>query len=143
MVAARNAPDMSSDADDAETVQVKTRVPKYQREEWKAAANELGMSQSEFLRTMVQAGRSGFEGGESAGGGSKPVEGGSPDANPGGNALEDRVISTLSSDEAISWDELVEALVGDFEERLEETLQSTDRVRYSGREGGYVLTDGE
>jgi len=134
---------MSSDPDNAETVQVKTRVPKYQREEWKAAANRLGMSQSEFLRSMVQAGRSGFENAESAGHPSNPEEGGSSDATPGGNALEARVISVLSSDEAVSWDELVEALVGDFEERLEETLQSTDRVRHSGREGGYVLTDGE
>lgn len=134
---------MSSDAEDVETVQVKTRVPKYQRTEWKAAADRLGMSQSEFLRTMVQAGRSGFEAVESSGGRSKPEEGSSTGTNPGGNGLEDRVLATLSADEAVSWDELVESLLGDFEERLEETLQSTERVRYSGREGGYILTDGE
>lgn len=134
---------MSSDAEDVETVQVKTRVPKYQRSEWKDAADRLGMSQSEFLRTMVQAGRSGFEAGESEGGRSNPEEGSPSGTNPRGDGLEDRVLATLSADEAVSWDELVEALVGDFEERLEETLQSTDRVRYSGREGGYILTDGE
>lgn len=134
---------MSSDADETETVQVKTRVPKYQRAEWKAAADRLGMSQSEFLRTMVQAGRNGFESGESAASARSPEERASPDANPGVNALEDRMLATLSADEATSWDELVEALVGDFEERLEEILQSADRVRYSGREGGYILTDGE
>ncbi|MEF8800425.1 MAG: DUF5805 domain-containing protein [Halolamina sp.] len=134
---------MSSDAEDVETVQVKTRVPNYQRAEWKAAAERLGMSQSEFVRTMVQAGRSGFEVAESRDGDSNPEEGGPSGTNPGGNRLEDRVLATLSPDEAVSWDELVETLIGDFEERLEETLQSTDRVRYSGREGGYVLTDGE
>lgn len=134
---------MSSDPDNTETVQVKTRVPKYQREEWKAAANRLGMSQSEFLRSMVQAGRSGFESSESAGQTSNPEEADSSDATPGGDALENRVVSMLSSDEAVSWDEFVEVLVGDFKERLEETLQSADRVHYSGREGGYVLTDGE
>jgi hypothetical protein len=132
---------MSSDADGTETVQVKTRVPAYQREEWKAAADRLDMSQSEFLRTMVQAGRSGFEEGKSGGAASNPEEGASSGANPGGNGLEGRVISALSSDEATSWDELLETILGEFEERLEETLQSADRVRYSGREGGYVLTD--
>ncbi|MFB6220799.1 MAG: DUF5805 domain-containing protein [Halolamina sp.] len=126
---------------DGETVQVKTRVPAYQREEWKAAADRLDMSQSEFFRAMVQAGRSGFEGGESAAATSSPEEDRSSDANPGGNGLEDRVISALSADEATPWDALLEELLGDFEQRLEETLQTSDRVRYSGREGGYVLTD--
>ena len=135
-------PNMATDGDDTETVQVKTRVPAYQREAWREAADRRGMSQSEFVRTMVQAGRSGLEGGASAGGTSSPEETTPPGSNPRGKGLESRVRSTLSdADEAVSWEGLVEALVGDFEERLEETLQSSDRVRYSGREGGYVLTD--
>ena len=137
----RNLPSMSSDGGDTETVQVKTRVPAYQREAWREAAARMEMSQSEFVRTMVQAGRSGLEGAESTGDTSNPEEGPPSGSNPGGNGLESRVLSTLEPDEAVSWDELVEALVGDFEERLEETLHSSDRVRYSGREGGYVLTD--
>jgi len=133
---------MPTDADDTETVQVKTRVPAYQREAWREAADRLEMSQSEFVRTMVQAGRSGLEGAESAGESSNPEEATPSGSNPGGNGLEERVLATLSdAGEAVSWDELVEALVGDFEERLEETLQASDRVRYSGREGGYVRTD--
>lgn len=132
---------MATEGDDAETVQVKTRIPAYQREAWRDAAERLEMSQSEFVRTMVQAGRSGLEKPESVGEPSNPEEGTPPGSNPGGNGLEERVLATLEQDESVSWDELVEALVGDFEERLEETLQSSDRVRYSGREGGYVLTD--
>lgn len=134
---------MSSDAEDVETVQVKTRVPKYQRAEWKDAADRLGMSQSEFLRAMVQAGRSGFEGGEFDGGRSSPEEGSPSATNPRGDGLEDRVLATLSADESTSWDDLLAELLGDFEQRLEETLQSTDRVQHSPRKGGYVLTDGE
>ena len=133
---------MATDAEDTETVQVKTRVPAYQRAAWREAADRLEMSQSEFVRTMVQAGRSGLEGGESGHQSSNPSETPSEGSNPGGNGLEDRVLAALSeSGTAVSWDELVEALVGDFQERLEETLQASDRVRYSGREGGYVRTD--
>ena len=132
---------MATESEETETVQVKTRVPAYQREAWRDAADRLGMSQSEFVRTMVQAGRSGLETAESTGKLSNPEEGSSQGSNPGGNALEERVLAALDEAEAVSWDELVEALVGDFEERLEETLHSSDRVRYSGRKGGYVLTD--
>lgn len=133
--------------DQSETVQVKTRVPKYQREEWKAAADRLDMSQSEFVRTMVQAARSGFEGSEFVASTSNPAEGAPGGSNPRGNSLETRVESTLADSGAMSWDELVDELAGDFEDRLEDALdelQSTNRVRYSGRDGGYVLTaDGE
>lgn len=135
---------MPAAGDRSETVQVKTRVPKYQREEWKAAADRLDMSQSEFVRTMVQAGRSGFEGGESVVSASNPVEGAPDGSNPRGNSLETRVESTLADAGAMSWDQLVDELAGDFEDRLEgalDELQSTNRIRYSGRDGGYVLTD--
>ena len=112
---------------------VKTYVPAYQKDEWKRHADDLGMSVSEFVRTMVQAGRRGFE----------PVreEPTSPDATPGGNALETEVLNLLS-DDTYSWDELLEAVTADVESRLDETLgelQSANRIRYSGRHGGYTL----
>lgn len=47
------------DADTSRTA-VKTYVPAYQKRLWADHADELGMSQSEFVRTMVQAGRHGF-----------------------------------------------------------------------------------
>jgi len=47
------------DADTSRTA-VKTYVPAYQKRLWADHAEELGMSQSEFVRTMVQAGRSDF-----------------------------------------------------------------------------------
>jgi len=47
------------DADTSRTA-VKTYVPAYQKRLWADHADELGMSQSEFVRTMVQAGRSDF-----------------------------------------------------------------------------------
>jgi len=39
---------------------VKTYVPEDQKAIWQDHADDLGMSQSEFVRTMVQAGRRGF-----------------------------------------------------------------------------------
>lgn len=114
-------------------VVVKTYVPAEQKAEWESHADELDMSQSEFLRTMVQAGRRGFlSGGE---------EGGSSDATPGGSGLEDRVLETLSSDEFLSWDDLVAELSGDFEDRLHEavqSLQASGQIAHDPREGGYV-----
>ncbi len=51
---------MPSD-DSTERAVVRTYVPAYQKAHWQDHADELDMSQSEFVRTMVQAGRSGFE----------------------------------------------------------------------------------
>ena len=118
---------------------VKTYVPTEQKEIWRDHADDLDMSLSEFVRTMVQAGRRGFVPTES-GGDEEPASEGS---DPGGHDLERRVRAALESGPR-SWDELVQAVVGDVEDELEATLddlQDRNRVRYSGRDGGYVLTD--
>jgi hypothetical protein len=123
-------------ADDDRAV-MKTYVPPDQKEEWQTHAERLDMSQSEFLRTMVQAGRRGFL--------SHPEEGGSSGSNPRGDALEERVLDALSNGDALSWDELVAELSGDFEDRLDETIQSLDdagEIQYAPREGGYVRQEG-
>jgi hypothetical protein len=122
-----------SDTVDTSRTAVKTYVPTYQKIVWKEHADELGMNQSEFVRSMVQAGRRGFE----------PVreEPDSPDPNPGGNGLETRVLELLSTD-TYSWDELLEAVSDDIESRLDdalEELQATNQIRYSGRHGGYTI----
>lgn len=128
-----------ADSQDTSRTAVKTYVPAYQKAEWQDHADDLDMSQSEFLRTMVQAGRRGFQGGTE--------EPGSPDADPGGNGLETRLLELLSAD-TYTWDELLEAVSDDIESRLDETLeelQAENRVRYSGRHGGYTIVgdDGE
>lgn len=114
-------------------VVVKTYVPPSQKTKWREDADDLDMSQSEFLRSMVQAGRRGFL--------SELEEGGSTDATPGGSDLEDRVLDALDSGEAKSWDDLVKELSRDFEDRLEaavQSLDSTDRIQHEPRRGGYV-----
>lgn len=127
---------MSESIPDERTV-VKTYVPTYQKDEWADHADDLGMSQSEYVRTMVQAGRRGFTTERE-----EPVR---DDTNPRGNGFETRVLEHLDTGTYRSWDELVESLTDGLEDRLDETLQrlqSTNRIRYSGRHGGYTL-DGD
>ena len=133
--------------DGTERTSVRTYVPAYQKERWQSHAEELDMSQSEYVRTMVQAGRSGFEPPDSERSNEvvreqRSAEPTSPDADPGGHGLEDRVVEILEDGGHYDWDDLLAALTDDIEERLDEVLgqlQSEGRVRYSGRHGGYVL----
>ena len=126
---------------EAETEQtsVVTYVPEQQKSEWKQHAAELGMSQAEFVRTMVQAGRKEFTISEP-----DREEPASPDTDPGGSDPETRVLDALESGEALSWDQIVERLSDDFEDRLAdclESLQAQNRVQHSGRDGGYTTID--
>jgi hypothetical protein len=117
-----------------------TYVPAYQKSEWKTHAEELGMSQAEYVRTMVQAGRKGFELDSTT----ADLEGSSDPSDPGGSDLETRVLDAFNSEDILSWETLVDSLSSNFEDRLEETLESLqeeNRIRYSGRHGGYTLVD--
>lgn len=112
---------------------VKTYVPSEQKAAWSEHADELGMSQSEYLRTMVQAGRRGFL--------DDHEDGGSGDATPGGSGLEERVLESVSAADVVSWDRLVAELSGDFEDRLDDAVQSLverGEIRHDPRQGGYV-----
>ncbi|WP_435194614.1 DUF5805 domain-containing protein [Natronomonas sp. EA1] len=132
---------MSSERDE-ERVAVRTYVPRYQKELWADEAEDLNMSQSEFVRSMVQAGRREFSFDTTD---QPAAESASSGTNPGGQDLEARVLDLLRDGDPRDWDELVEGLTGDIETRLEETLatlQSEGRVIYAGRQGGYVVTDG-
>lgn len=134
-------------SDDTERVGVRTYVPAYQKAEWKRHADELGMSQAEFVRTMVQAGRRGFEiDGVETSPPSNPEEAGDGDATPGVSGLESRVLDLLGREGHCDWEELVAGLTDDIESQLDDVLaelQESNRVRYDGREGGYTAIDDE
>ena len=118
---------------DEDRAVVKTYVPPDQKAVWREHAEDLDMSQSEYLRTMVQAGRRGFV--------SAPEEGGSEGVDPGGDGLEDRVLNVVDSTGVVSWDELVAELSGDFEDRLDDAVQSLSErgtIRFDPRREGYV-----
>jgi hypothetical protein len=132
---------VTADAD-SERTRVQTYVPAYQKSIWEDHADDLGMTQSEFVRTMVQAGRRGFLSADRSD--HEAAGGTSSDSNPQGEGIEERVVALLADSGPLDWDQLVERLVDDVEERLDDaltTLQEENRLRYSGREGGYVVTD--
>jgi hypothetical protein len=128
---------------------VKTYVPAYQKETWQADADELDMSQSEFVRSMVQAGRRGFElaDGESGPTGESPSEHNETTQDGGeGSDLEAAIRRALREGNHLSWDELLAVLTDDIEERLDDALQelqANNEVQYSGRNGGYTLASDE
>jgi antitoxin component of RelBE/YafQ-DinJ toxin-antitoxin module len=144
---ANTAEDMSSDGRDTERATVATYVPAYQKAEWAKHADRMGMTQSEFVRTMVQAGRREFGVPDSGHADDATAEAESPQPTESkADGVEQQVTETLSTGEYLSWDELVASLTDDIESRLDQTLQelqSADVVTYSGQHGGYALTDGD
>lgn len=134
---------MSSNGEAEERKTVQTYVPAYQKEQWVEHAERLGMSQSEFVRTMVQAGRRDFEVPDRSYG---EANSDADDAPPEGtDGFEESVLDALSVAEHRSWDELLETLTEDIEDRLDETLQelqAENLVQYSGRHGGYTVAPG-
>jgi hypothetical protein len=125
---------------DDDRTAVRTYVPQYQKDAWVEHADSLGMSQSEFVRTMVQAGRRDFE----IPAETDPVEGASDGSDPGGDGLETRLLDVMEDETVHTWEDLLSALSEDMEERLDDalgSLQERGRVRYSGRAGGYELVE--
>ena len=121
-------------------VSVQTYVPADQRDRWRREADELDMSQAEYVRTMVQAGRRSF----GLGGETTADEPSSPGATPGGEGLKDRILDALDEGGITDWETLLSAVTDDIEARLEEALrelQSEGRVRHSPREGGYTVVE--
>ena len=121
-------------------VSVQTYVPAGQRDRWREEADELDMSQAEYVRTMVQAGRRGFDLGSET----TADEPRSPDATPGVDGLKNRILEVLEERGAADWDALLAGVTDDIEERLDETLeelQDENRVLHSGRQGGYTMVN--
>ena len=120
---------------------VKTYVPAYQKERWERHADDLEMSTSEFVRSMIQAGRHGFTDGTSNSPESQQDDTETAESSDG---IESRVVSILAENEYCSWEELVAELTDNIEDRLDEALgqlQAESRVRHSGRHDGYTLVE--
>ncbi len=135
---------------DDERVSVQTYVSATQRDRWREEAEAMDMSQAEYVRTMVQAGRRGFDlytTADSLNTDSRnTVEGNMEGVTPGVDGLKDCILEVLHESEFADWDELLAGVTDGIEDRLEETLdelQSNDRVRYSGRHGGYTVVNDE
>jgi len=130
-----------SSADEQDRASIMTYIPQYQKDIWVEHAAALGMSQSEFVRTMVQAGRRDF-----------PVdtleksEPAPSESTVEPQDLEHRVLTLIDDAQVLTWDALLAELRGDIESDLEATLatlQTANQIRYDGRKGGYVSVGDE
>lgn len=127
---------------DGERVKVQTYVPSYQKGEWSDHADELDMTLSEFVRTMIQAGRRGFGSARSDGRAEPP----SRRETPGVHDVETALLELLDDEEFLAWEAILDGITDDVEDLVAETLdrlQDENRVRYSGPHGGYTLANDE
>jgi len=132
--------------DESDPVTVSTRIPKAQRDRWREDADALDMSQSEFVRAMVQAGRRGFS---SNGANGNAVETDVAAADPRGSDLRTAILDVLRREGELEWAEIADAVIGDVEDDVEGellALQARDEVRHSPQRGTYAVAgepDGE
>lgn len=128
-----------------ERTAVKTYVPAYQKEEWHEHADELDMALSEFVRSMVQAGRRGFETSVGSDPDDSPEEPAPPESTPGGDALETVVLEAVR-EQPREFDELVDVVAEDLRHDLDATLaelEGRNLVEHDRLDGGYAVVDDE
>lgn len=121
----------SQDSVDTDRTVVTTYVPAYQKSAWESHAAELGMSQSEFVRSMVQAGRRGFgadseDPSNESDAGRQPSdveEAGSADATPGVDTRK-LVLQTLETDGPLTGEEIVDAVLEEWRSEIGDTLET-------------------
>lgn len=124
----------TTDTQDDATVAVQCTVPEYQRREWEQHADELNMSLSEFLRCMTQAGRNDFNTQSTE----SPT---TPNQTSDLNAtIEFDLLSLIREHEPINWETVMAELESEVEKTLN-TLQANGSVVYSGKAGGYTVTE--
>ena len=127
---------MSEAGEDTNRTAITTYIPASQKAEWEEDAEALEMSQSEFVRTMVQAGRRGF-------GEPKSEQPDPQGSNPGGSVRE-TVLQVLDSNGELSWEQLFEQIATDLESRVESAvieLQEEGVVAHKPRDGTYTLVE--
>jgi hypothetical protein len=116
-----------------ETIEVE--VPANLLRAWEHQASKAKLSVSEYVVRMTEAGRMSVQ--------MQPASGGDA-AAMSVEQLTDEVVEQLRHEEAVSWDQLVDAISKNLEEQLEDALdrlQEDDVVRYSGLKGGYRLVE--
>jgi hypothetical protein len=129
---------------DTETKRVQTYIPAYQKEIWSEHAGTLGMNQSEFIRSMVQAGRRGYLTGPDVAGGHGPGEGdaGEP-AFP--DIVRERALAVFRAVDHVTRDELQEVLTEDVTEALDTVLDDLQQENavLRRRDGFELINDRE
>lgn len=118
---------------DGETIEV--TVPPDLLRAWNRRADTANLALSEYVVRMTEAGRMSAR--------MQPARA-EERAAMSVDQLAEEVVEELRHQEAVSWEQLVDAISRNLERRLEEVLeglQEDDVVRYSGLKGGYQLVD--
>lgn len=125
-------PDRVTDPEDDldyESTTVKATIKAYQKREWEAHAEHLGMSSlSQFVSCMVQAGRRGFVVWDAK--------------TEHAKNIRQQLLEAVEDRESVTYDDLtgiIEAEEDEIEGILND-LQNSNEIAYSGRRGGYVLS---
>ncbi len=126
------------EAVDTERTVVTTYVPSYQKTTWEEHAEELDMSLSEFVRTMVQAGRRGFGATSDE---TTPEEPHSGTPSPRVDVRK-RVLQTLEREGPLTGpaivDEILDSLNEDIVEAVED-LKAEGRIERPGISSKFEL----
>lgn len=128
---------------DTERASVRTYVPAYQKQAWAKHAETLDMSLSEYVRSMVQAGKRGFDESDAPGKSDDTEEPRSTDATPGVDGLESTVVDALA-DGPREFEELVDEVAEDLRRDVDaalDRLEDEGRVEHDRLGGGYRVTD--
>ncbi|MBB6645220.1 DUF5805 domain-containing protein [Halobellus ruber] len=142
---------MSDDESGLDTSRATITVyaPVYQRDKWDEEAEELGLSRSEYLKMMIQAGRKHFDpdNGQkkltSIGGAETPI----PDSDHPSNkfsediCLESQILEAISRGDYLTWNEIVDTVVDDIERYIDkelDDLRDSNQIRYDGQRGGFT-----
>lgn len=115
---------------------VKTQIPAYQKQDWKDHAQELDMTLSEYLRCMVQRGRTAYA--------MDNLEDASKDTNPRGNNAKDRLLDILQVDTPVRFEQIIESYATNIEIEVEDALielADEERIHQTPR-GGWIKIEG-
>lgn len=97
-------------------------------EKWDEEAEELGMSRSEYIRSMVNAGR-------------RQISQLDPQNDQDNRSLREEVLSEIPEDEVRDVDEIVQTVVGPIEEKITSqilpNLDENGEIRFNPQKGGY------
>ncbi len=131
--------------DETERVRIQTYIPAYQKDNWSTDADQMDMSLSEFIRTMVQAGRHEFNlTNETSQEPTAVTTTHQLIANGDGRDLQEYIIETIEQNGPQEWDELLvdltEVIEADLQDAVE-SLKDDDVIQHSGPDGGYLFED--
>lgn len=117
----------SDDADPHENVTVTVSMPRRMRDEIEDDRDELDMGRSEYVRSMIDAGRRQLA----------AVDEDGPSSER--DALREQILEQLPSDEteAVHQDEIAEEIIDPMQEKVLRILSEEDQIKHSAIHDGF------